>query len=56
MKSPASSTKICIFDFIAASNALALAIASISSAWISLVSMLSMAVEMSNSLSTARAS
>ena len=56
MNSPASSTKIGMFDFWAASKALALAIKSMLSACISVVSRLSMAVEMLNSESTARAS
>ncbi len=56
MKSPASSTKIGMFVFLAASRALALAMLSMSSACISVVFELSMAVEMLNSESTTRAS
>ena len=56
MNSPASSTKIGMFDFRAASKALVLAIRSMLSLCISVVFMLSMAVEMLNSESTARAS
>lgn len=56
MKRPASSTKIGILDFVAASWALVSAISWISSACISLAFVLSMAVEMPNSLRTLRAS
>lgn len=56
MNSPASSTKIGMCDFRAASSALVLAIRSMLSFCISVVFKLSMAVEMLNSESTARAS